>query len=328
MGWQVRPGGRRVVALQDTHDKVETLCGNIAKVIVGKDDVIRLVVVGLLARGHMLIEDIPGIGKTTLANALAKSINCSFQRIQFTSDLLPSDIIGISIYNPKENKFEFQRGPIFANVVLADEINRTTPKTQSCLLEAMNDQQVSVDSTTYPLPHPFIVIATQNPVEHYGTFPLPESQLDRFMLKIDIGYPSPEEEEKLLETRKGRDPLDAIGPVITIEDVLEMQGAVDDVRMDSSLTSYVMDIVTATRKSSLIEVGVSPRGSLAGYRLAQAHALVQGRDYVIPDDVKSLAVPAFAHRIVLSSDYGQRAAQSTTASQVIRDIIESIPVPL
>ena len=314
--------------LENAHQRIDTLCNNIAKVIVGKDDVIRLVVVGLLAKGHMLIEDIPGIGKTTLANALAKSINCSFHRVQFTSDLLPSDIIGISIYNPKENKFEFQKGPIFANVVLADEINRTTPKTQSCLLEAMNDRQVSVDSSTYPLPVPFIVIATQNPVEHYGTFPLPESQLDRFMLKIDIGYPKPEEEEKLLQTRKGQDPLEGIGPVLNVDDVLALQGAVDDVRMDPSLTAYIMDIVTATRKSSLIEVGVSPRGSLAKYRLAQAHALIEGRDYCIPDDIKKLAVPAFAHRIVLSSDYGPRAPHAATANQVIQDIVDSVPVPL
>jgi len=317
-----------VADLGNSHEKVDKLCENIAKVIVGKGNVIRLVVVGLLAKGHMLIEDIPGIGKTTLANALAKSLNCSFRRIQFTSDLLPSDIIGISIYNPKENKFEFQKGPVFANVVLADEINRTTPKTQSCLLEAMNDRQVSVDSATYPLPQPFIVIATQNPVEHYGTFPLPESQLDRFMVKIDIGYPSPEEEEKLLQTRKGRDPLDSIGPVLTVEEILELQRAVDDVRMDSSLTAYIMDIVTATRKSTLVEVGVSPRGSLHMYRLAQAHALVWGRDYCVPDDIKKLAVPAFAHRIVLSSDYGPRTPNVATANQVIKDIVESVPVPL
>ncbi len=317
-----------MVPLHDAHNKIDVLCHNVARVIVGKHDVIRLVVVGLLARGHLLIEDIPGIGKTTLANALARSLNCSFRRIQFTSDLLPSDIIGITIYNPKENKFRFQKGPLFANVVLADEINRTTPKTQSCLLEAMNDRQVSVDSTTYPLPQPFIVIATQNPVEHYGTFPLPESQLDRFTLKIDIGYPSPEEEEKLLETRKGQDPLEAIGPVLTLQDVLELQAAVDEVRLDPSLTSYIMDIVTATRKSNLIDVGVSPRGSLAAYRVAQAQALVQGRDYVIPDDIKKLAVPAFSHRIVLSSDYGLGNTQVSSAKMVIKEIVESVPVPM
>jgi MoxR-like ATPase len=312
----------------EAHEKVNTLCENIARVIVGKDDVIRLVVVGLLARGHILIEDIPGIGKTTLANALAKSLSCSFQRIQFTSDLLPSDILGISIYNPREHAFQFQKGPIFANVVLADEINRTTPKTQSCLLEAMNDRQVSIDSATYALPRPFIVIATQNPVEHHGTFPLPESQLDRFMLHINIGYPTPDQEERLLQTRRGRDPLEDIAPVLTVSDVLELQTVVDSVRIDATLTTYIMDMVTATRKSNLIEVGVSPRGSLAMYRLAQARALVEGRDYCIPDDIKELAVPAFAHRIVLSSDYGPRGPHSTAANQVIREIIEGVPVPL
>ena len=309
-------------------EKVNKLCGNIGKVIVGKEDVIRLVVVGLLAKGHILIEDIPGIGKTTLANALARSLSLSFQRIQFTSDLLPSDILGVSVFNPKENRFEFQKGPIFANIVLADEINRTTPKTQSSLLEAMNDRQVSMDSATYPMPRPFIVIATQNPVEHYGTFPLPESQLDRFMLRITIGYPSPEEEEKLLRTRKGRDPLESIGLVLTDKDLLELQDAVDRVRMDTSLTTYLMDIVSATRRSNLIQVGVSPRGSLSMYKLAQAHALAAGRDYCIPDDIKKLAVPAFAHRIVLSTDYGPQATGASSADQVIRNIVESVPVPL
>lgn len=314
--------------VKEHHEKINRLCENIGKVIVGKDNVIRLVAVGLLARGHILIEDIPGIGKTTLANALARSLGCSFQRIQFTSDLLPTDILGVSVFNPRENRFEFQKGPIFANIVLADEINRTTPKTQSSLLEAMNDRQVSMDSVTYPLPRPFIVIATQNPVEHYGTFPLPESQLDRFMLKITIGYPGPEEEEKLLQTRKGRDPLDGIEPVLSTDEVIELQDAVDHVRMDPSLTTYLMDIVTATRKSTLIQVGVSPRGSLAMYKLAQAHALAAGRDYCIPDDIKKLAVPAFAHRIVLSTEYGPRATGATGANQIIRNIVEDIPVPL
>lgn len=314
--------------VKEHYEKINRLCSNIGKVIVGKDSVIRLVAVGLLARGHILIEDIPGIGKTTLANALARSLGCSFQRIQFTSDLLPTDILGVSVFNPKENRFEFQKGPIFANIVLADEINRTTPKTQSSLLEAMNDRQISMDSVTYPLPRPFIVIATQNPVEHYGTFPLPESQLDRFMLKITIGYPGPEEEEKLLQTRRGRDPLHGIEPVLSTQEVIELQEAVDQVRMDPSLTTYLMDIVTATRKSTLIQVGVSPRGSLAMYKLAQAHALAAGRDYCIPDDMKRLAVPAFAHRIVLSTDYGPRAAGATGANQIIRNIVEDVPVPL
>jgi MoxR-like ATPase len=313
---------------QTSLNKINTLRQNIGTVIFGKDDVIRLVVVGLIARGHILIEDVPGIGKTTLANVLAKSINCSFQRIQFTSDLLPNDILGVSVYNPKDGEFRFQQGPIFANVVLADEINRTTPKTQSSLLEAMNDRQVSLDSVTYPLPDPFIVIATQNPIEHYGTFPLPESQLDRFMLRISIGYPHNEEEKKIVRSKKTGDPVAAVQPVLTAEEVVQLQNEADAIPIEESLMDYIMEIVESTRHSDLVQLGVSPRGTLSLAKLSQANALVEGRDYVIPDDIKMLAVPALAHRIILSMDYGPKSAGISNAAQVIRNIINSIRVPL
>ena len=314
--------------ISETSDKIERLCRNIGRVIYGKDEVIRLVVVCLLAKGHMLIEDVPGIGKTTLANTLARSINCTFQRVQFTSDLLPTDILGVSIYNSQAQRFEFQRGPIFANVVLADEVNRASPKTQSALLEAMNDRQVSYDSNTYPLPAPFIVIATQNPVEHYGTFPLPESQLDRFMMKIGIGYPSAEQEIEMILSRKERDPLVEVKPALDVSEVLEMQAKVETVRVDPSLMDYLMQIVEATRTSELVELGVSPRGGLSLFRLAQARALVSGREYVVPDDIKLLAVNALAHRLVFSADYGPKAAGISSAEQVIKNILGEIPVPL
>jgi MoxR-like ATPase len=316
------------VDISETSKKIERLCATIGRVIYGKDEVIRLVVVCLLAKGHILIEDVPGIGKTTLANTLARSINCSFQRIQFTSDLLPTDILGVSIYNSHEQRFQFQRGPIFANVVLADEVNRSSPKTQSALLEAMNERQVSYDSNTYPLPAPFIVIATQNPVEHYGTFPLPESQLDRFMMKIGIGYPSVEQEIEMILSRKQGDPLTEVEPAIDAADVLHIQAEVETVRVDQSLMDYLMRIVEATRASDLVELGVSPRGGLSLFRLAQARALVSGRDYVVPDDIKLLAVSALAHRLVLSADYGPRTAGISSADQVIKNILGEIPVPL
>lgn len=313
---------------QTSLDKINILRRNIGKIIFGKDDVIRLVVVGLIARGHILIEDVPGIGKTTLANVLARSINCSFQRIQFTSDLLPNDILGVSIYNPKDGTFKFQKGPIFANVVLADEINRTTPKTQSSLLEAMNDRQVSLDSVTYPLPEPFIVIATQNPIEHYGTFPLPESQLDRFMLRISIGYPDTEEEKKMVRSKKSGDYNPSVESVLTAEEVVQLQNEADKITIEESLMDYIMDIVEATRSSELIQLGVSPRGTLSLVKLSRANALVEGRDYVIPDDIKMLAIPALAHRIILSMDYGPKSAGISNSAQVIRNIIDSISVPI
>ena len=314
--------------ITEASGRIDRLCANIGRVICGKDEVIRLVVVCLLAKGHVLIEDVPGIGKTTLANTLARSINCTFNRIQFTSDLLPTDILGVSIYNSQEQRFEFQRGPIFANVVLADEVNRASPKTQSALLEAMNDRQVSYDSSTHRLPEPFIVMATQNPVEHYGTFPLPESQLDRFMMKIGIGYPSPEQEIEMILSRKTHDPLAELGPAVETAEVLELQATAEAVRVDASLMDYLMQIVEATRSSELVELGVSPRGGLSLFRLAQARALVSGRDYAVPDDIKLIAVNALAHRLVLSSDYGPKTAGISSAEQVIKNILSEVPVPL
>ena len=285
----------------------------------------------LLARGHLLIEDVPGVGKTTLAQALAKSFHCTFQRIQFTSDLLPSDVLGVSVYNPETREFEFRSGPIFANVVLADEINRTTPRTQSALLEAMNEAQVSIDGKTMALPQPFLVIATQNPVEHHGTYPLPESQLDRFLMRIKMGYPSPETEREILRKRvgvRGENPLDALEPVADVSEVLTMQDEVAHIKVDSSLHDYALEIVNRTRNSDLLALGVSPRGTLMLQRAAQARAFLDGRDYCLPDDFKKLAVPVFSHRVVASSRHASLQKKSETTESVLRDIVESVSVPL
>ncbi len=276
-----------------TSQVVSQLQRSIARAIYGKEDAIQLSLITLLARGHLLIEDVPGVGKTTLAQALAKSFHCSFQRIQFTSDLLPSDVLGVSVYNPESREFEFRSGPIFANVVLADEINRTTPRTQSALLEAMNEAQVTVDGKTLPLPQPFLVIATQNPVEHHGTYPLPESQ-----------------------------------PVADVSDVLAMQDAVAHVKVDSSLHDYALEIVNRTRKSEQLALGVSPRGTLMLQRAAQARAYLDGRDYCLPDDFKQLAVSVFSHRVVTSSRHASLQKKSETTDSVLREIVESVPVPL
>src|SRR6058998_525196 len=261
------------------------------KVIRGKDDVVRLALVSVLARGHLLIEGVPGVGKTTLAHALARALGCSFQRVQFTSDMLPSDILGISIYSATEQKFEFKRGPLFTNVLLADEINRTTPKTQSALLEAMNEGQVTVDAHSYSLPQPFLVIATQNPVEHHGTYPLPESQLDRFLMRVRMGYPDAKSEREILRSQAGAAQLENLEPVLTGADVLEMQHAVTRVRVDESLVSYTLQIVRRTRDSEHLSLGVSPRGSQMLYRAAQASAFLDGRDFCTPEDFKPLVVP-------------------------------------
>jgi MoxR-like ATPase len=311
-----------------TAQVVSQLQRSIARAIYGKEDAIQLALITLLARGHLLIEDVPGVGKTTLAQALAKSFRCTFQRIQFTSDLLPSDVLGVSVYNPESRDFEFRPGPIFANVVLADEINRTTPRTQSALLEAMNEAQVSMDGRTQTLPQPFLVVATQNPVEHHGTYPLPESQLDRFLMRIKMGYPSRETEREILRKRIGDDPLHSLEPIADLSDVLAMQDAVTHVKVDASLHDYALEIVSRTRKTELLTLGVSPRGTLMLQRAAQARAFLDGRDYCLPDDFKQLAVPVFAHRVVASLRHASLQKKSESTESVLRDIVESVPVPL
>jgi MoxR-like ATPase len=306
---------------RDLHDRVRRLEASLSRALVGKGEVVRLAVVGLLARGHLLIEDVPGVGKTTLGAALARSIGATFQRIQFTSDMLPSDVLGVAVYEPDKHEFVFKPGPIFANIILADEINRTTPKTQSSLLEAMNEAQVSLDHTTHALPRPFMVLATQNPREHAGTFALPESQLDRFLLRIRIGYPS-ETDEKIILRGANSPAIDTLEPVLGATEVLALQDAADAVHADESVLDYLLAIVTATRRSRLLNLGVSPRGSLALLRAARAHALADGRDYLVPDDVKRLAVPALAHRVLLASD-----ADGAGAEAVVRSLVQDVPVP-
>ncbi|HXD97279.1 MAG TPA: MoxR family ATPase [Candidatus Acidoferrum sp.] len=305
-----------------TLDLVRRLESNVALALVGKPEVIRLAVIGLLARGHLLIEDVPGVGKTTLAAALARSIGGGFQRIQFTSDMLPSDILGVTVYQPDRNDFVFKPGPLFTNIVLADEINRTTPKTQSSLLEAMNEAQVSLDHSTFPLPKPFMVLATQNPLEYEGTHALPESQLDRFLLRIRIGYPEASDEKAILRGG-GAAAAESLAPVLTSAEVLDLQDQVERVRVDDSVLDYLMELVAATRKAPLLRLGVSPRGSLALLRAARARALTDGRDFLVPDDLKTLAVPALAHRVLLRTTSGG----DVDGDAVIGAIADATPVP-
>ena len=316
------------VATANALEQIERLQGAIETVIKGKPEAIRLAIVTLIAGGHLLVEDVPGVGKTTLAHALARALGCSFQRIQFTSDLLPSDVIGLSVYNQHSGVFEWKPGPVFANVVLADEINRTTPKTQSALLEAMAERHVTVEGVTHDLPIPFIVLATQNPIEHHGTYPLPESQLDRFMLRLRIGYPAPADEQMILRDREYADPLDDVKPVMSAPEVLELQHAVTTVTVDDALVQYLMRIVAATRDSEMLDLGVSPRGTLALFRAAQALALGEDRTYCIPDDIKRLVVPVFAHRIVVSSRFSSSLRRSEEAEAVLNEILKTVSVPL
>jgi MoxR-like ATPase len=300
------------------------IASSIASVILGKEDIIRASVVALLAGGHIIVEDFPGVGKTLLAKALARSIDCHFARIQFTPDLLPSDVTGVSVFNQKSGGFEFRPGPIFANIVLADEINRASPKTQSSLLECMEERQVTVDSVTHPVKAPFMVVATQNPIEYEGTYPLPEAQLDRFMMRLSLGYPSPEAEETIIHEQTSHNPLAELSPVVDGDEVLAMTQAVTRVRVAPALRSYVVDILTATREESAVYLGASPRAGIALVRAAKALALLRGRDFVVPKDIKDLAVRVLAHRLVLSPDATMRGVQG---EDIVSRLLDTVPVP-
>jgi MoxR-like ATPase len=306
--------------LEQTGEKV---VANVERVIVGKHHEVRLALVALLCRGHLLIEDVPGTGKTVLAKAIARSLGCSFRRIQFTPDLLPSDVTGLSIYNQKNQEFEFRPGPIMAQVVLADEINRATPKTQSSLLECMEERQATIDGTTYSMPDPFLVIATQNPIEYEGTFALPEAQLDRFMLRIRLGYPQPIEEVVILDEQKRSHPLEELEVVCSVDELREMQDAIRDIYVDSTVSEYIVRLVNGTRNHPDVYLGASPRGSIALYRAGQALAGLMGRDYVIPDDVKALAEPALAHRLIIKTSASIHDVQS---ANVVRELLDSTPI--
>ena len=297
---------------------------NIEHVIVGKDEAVRLTLIAVMCRGHVLIEDVPGVGKTVLTKAVARSIGCTFKRIQFTPDLLPSDITGVSIFNQKTGEFEFHPGPIMSQFVLADEINRATPKTQSALLEAMEEGQITVDGATYRLPDPFIVMATQNPIEYEGTFPLPEAQLDRFLLNIALGYPAPADEVRILERQQRTHPIDTLGQILSAEDLLNIQSQVREVHVSPDIEQYIVALVTATREHQNVYLGVSPRGSLALFRTAQARALLEGRDYVIPDDVKRLLRAALSHRLIVSP---AARVRGVTPAAVLDEIQALVPVP-
>ncbi len=308
--------------------RISELQRSIARVVKGKEEAIQMALMTLLARGHLLVEDVPGVGKTTLAHAIARSFHCSFQRIQFTSDMLPSDVIGVSVYNPAAQEFEFKPGPIFANIIVADEINRTTPKTQSALLEAMNESQITVDNHTHPLPQPFMVLATQNPIEHHGTSPLPESQLDRFLMRIRMCYPSRASEKEIIRNHSGVGGVDQIAALMDATDVSAMQKAASEVKVDDSLLDYALEIVDRTRQSEQLTLGVSPRGAVMLHRAAQARAFLEGRDYCLPDDFKRLVVPVFSHRVVVSSRYVSTQKKSEQAEGILREIVETTRVPL
>jgi MoxR-like ATPase len=311
--------------IRQVQEATRAIRQNASRVIVGKEEVIDLLMVALLCEGHVLFEDVPGIGKTTLAKTLAKSLGCTFQRIQFTPDLLPSDITGITFFNQKKSEFEFRPGPLLAQIVLADEINRATPRTQSALLEAMEEHQISVERETVILPRPFIVIATQNPIELEGTFPLPEAQIDRFLMRLHLDYPSHSEERLILQRFKETQPLDDLQPVLTGERLQELQKMIRRVRVEPAVENYIVELVRATRNHSGVELGVSPRGTLALYRSSQAYAAIHGRSYVIPDDVKRVARPVLSHRMIATS---QTRLHGRVMEQIIEDVLHNVSVPV
>ncbi|HEV2294996.1 MAG TPA: MoxR family ATPase [Tepidisphaeraceae bacterium] len=307
------------------NQQVERLRDNIRKVFLGHTRAVDLLLIGLLARGHVLIEDVPGVGKTVLAKSLARSISCKFSRIQLTPDLLPSDVLGVAIFNSQTQKFDFKPGPVFANIVLADEINRTTPRTQSALLEAMSEEQVSVENETRPLDRPFMVVATQNPFEFEGTYYLPENQLDRFLLRVAVGYPDRANEHRILTTQPGRNALDDLQPVMNALDIVQLQDLVPKIRLDGAIVDYILDLVDATRHDEQLHLGVSPRGALALTQAVQASALLEGRDYVTPDDVKGLFIPVCSHRVV-GKTYLHNGDANATA-RVLESIMGQVPAP-
>jgi len=309
--------------VKNVQEPAERVVANVERVIVGKHVEVRMALVALLCEGHILIEDVPGVGKTMLAKALSKSIGCSFRRIQFTPDLLPSDVTGLSIFNQKTQEFEFRPGPIMAQVVLADEINRATPKTQSALLECMEERQATIDGVSYEMPSPFLVIATQNPIEYEGTFALPEAQLDRFMLRLRLGYPKAMEEIVILDEQKRLHPIDDLRQVLDLEELRQMQSGIKEIYVDQAVAEYIVRLVTATREHPDVYLGASPRGSLSLYRSTQALAALEGRDYVIPDDVKQLAVAVLAHRLIIKS---QASLREIDPDSIVREILAQVPV--
>jgi MoxR-like ATPase len=310
--------------MDKTQEVAEKVIANVEKVIVGKHKEVQLTLLALLCQGHLLIEDVPGVGKTMLAKSIARSIGCTFRRIQFTPDMLPSDVTGVSVFNQKTREFEFRPGPVMAQIVLTDEINRATPKTQSALLESMEERQITVDGTTYPMARPFLVLATQNPIEYEGTFPLPEAQLDRFMMRISLGYPDPEDEITMMDSQQYVHPIKEIGQVIDVEELLEAQEAVKSIYIDDSIKEYIVAVVGETRKHPDVYLGASPRGSLALYKTSQAQAALIERDYVIPDDIKALAQVTLSHRLIISPS---ARIKNVDPKAVVEEIINSVPVP-